>query len=94
MIKRKYELVAIFEPDIKTEEKEKLLQLIKKSVAASGKVLEDKEWGKKELASPIKKQKMGVFCWLAFEMEAKAMVDLEKKLKLEEKIIRYLLVKE
>lgn len=92
-MKRNYELIVIFETEVKAEEKEKLLQFIKKTISNSGTILEEKDWGKKELAYPVKKQRMGLFHWFSFTAEPAVAVELEKKLKLEEKILRYLLIK-
>lgn len=89
-----YELVVIFRPEIDSEEKEKLLQSIKKILSPSGKIESEKEWGKKELAYPIEKQRMGFFYLLTFKAEPAQAANLSKKLNLEEKIIRYLLIRE
>lgn len=91
-MKRNYQLVVIFEPEVKAEEKEKLLQNIKKIISEKGKVKEEKEWGKKELAYPIRKQRMGIFYWFSFEGEPMVLVNLNKKLKIEDKILRFLIV--
>lgn len=92
-MKRKYELVVIFEPEIKAEEKEKLLTNFKKLIALKGKILEEKDWGRKQLAYPIRKLGMGVFYWFSFESEIENLKNLEGKLKLEDKILRYLIIK-
>lgn len=92
-MKRNYELVVIFEPEIKTEEKEKLLTSIKKIIEGEGKILTEKDWGRKEFAYLIKKQRMGFFNWLSFSLETEALKSLEKKLKLEDQILRYLIIK-
>ena len=91
-MKRNYQLVVIFEPETKAEEKEKLLQNIKKIISDKGKVKEEKEWGKKELAYPIRKQRMGIFCWISFEGEPVILSTLNKKMRIEDKILRYLIV--
>jgi len=93
-MKSNYELVVVFEPEIKAEEKEKLLTGLKKTITEKGKILKEEDWGKKELAYPIKKQRSGLFCWFSFEAESDLPQTLEKKTKLEEKIIRFLLTKE
>jgi len=90
-MKRKYELTLVLEPELDKEGKEKLLDKIKK-LFEKAKVSEEKDWGVKDLAYPIKKQKRGIFYWLKFEAEPEILPDLNKKLKLEEKILRYLLV--
>ena len=88
-----YELVVIFKPELKAEEKEKLLEAIKKIISQDGKISEAKDWGKKELAYPIKKERTGDFYWLNFDANSSVATDIEKRLKLEDKILRYLLIK-
>ncbi len=89
---RNYELTLILEPEIKSQEKEKLLQKLEKEINQKGKVKESKEWGKKQLAYSIKKQEAGIFYWLFFEADSPILLQLEKKLKQEDQIMRYLLV--
>jgi len=93
-MKRMYELVVVFEPGAKAEESEKLLKKLQENLTEKAKIVEEKDWGKKELAYPIKKSRMGLFHWWKIETEPKALVALEKKLKLEEKLLRYLLIRE
>lgn len=90
-MQRKYELMLILEPELKKEEQEKLLEKVK-SYLGKAKVSEEKDWGVKDLAYPIKKQRRGIFCWLSFASEPQALPDFLKKLKLEERILRNLLV--
>lgn len=90
-MERKYELTLVLEPELDKEGKEKLLQNLKKDLGKA-KVSEEKDLGVKDLAYPIKKQKRGIFYWLTFAAEPEVLPDFEKKLKLEEKILRYLLI--
>ncbi|PIV00873.1 30S ribosomal protein S6 [Candidatus Shapirobacteria bacterium CG03_land_8_20_14_0_80_39_12] len=88
-----YELVVILDPELKTEEQEKLLAKIKKIITdLEGKVSSTKEWGKKDLSYSIAKKKSGVFYILNIEIPPAGVVSLRQKLSLEEKILRYLLV--
>jgi len=92
---RNYELVVILDPEMKAEEQEKLLAKIKKFIAdAGGKISTSKEWGKKELAFPIAKSGAGVFHLLNLIASTTFIPSLRQKLKLEEKILRFLLVAE
>jgi len=90
-MKRKYELTLVLEPELSKQEKEKLLETIKKYLGKA-RVSEEKDWGVKDLAYPIKKQKRGFFYWLNFETDSQDLPEIAKKIKLEEKILRYLLV--
>lgn len=91
---RDYELTLVLDPDLKTEEQKKLQTKIAKLITDfKGKIAKKDEWGKKELSYPIKKKKMGVyFCWFV-KLLPEAVGQLDKKLKLEESIMRYLIIK-
>lgn len=92
---RNYDLVVILDPEIKAEEQEKLLSKIKKFISdAEGKILEVKEWGKKQLAYPVSKKETGLFVEFSFSFPSQSAPFLRQKLQTEEKILRYLLVVE
>jgi small subunit ribosomal protein S6 len=94
---RTYELTLIFKPDLKEEEQDKIIGGLKKVVEGKkgrpGKVVSAKLWGRKPLAYQIKKQKEGIYHLVAFEIEPQVLEELEKKIKLEEDIIRHLIVR-
>lgn len=92
-MERTYELVLILDPEAKAEEVEKLLGKIKKIVLeAKGEVLGSKDWGKKELAYPVKKRGMGIFQWLELSLPVETVASFRTKLNLDEEIIRFLLI--
>lgn len=91
---RDYELTLVIDPDLTSENQKKLVTKIKKIITdLKGKVATTKEWGKKELAYPIKKKTLGYYFFLETNLPEKAPAEIEKKLKLEEGVMRYLLVK-
>ena len=67
----------------------KVLELIQ---SFSGKILEQKDWGKKTLAYPIKKNTSAHFYNWVFEMDKKNLQKLNQSLNYENKLIRYLLI--
>ena len=79
-----YYLTLVLKPDLDEKTKKEILGLVK------GKV---DEWGSRDLAYPIKKQTKGYYIHFEFESDPKAIKDLDKSLKVEENIIRYLLVR-
>lgn len=95
---RGYELTLILKAELPTD---KVLAKIKKIIAdTGGKVGEVTEWGKREFSYPIKKpaspaggQKEGVYYLLNLELEGKEAKKIEEKLKLEEAVLRHLLVR-
>lgn len=80
---------------------EKALDKIKKIVSdAGGKVSETKEWGKRELAYPIRRpglsaggQKEGLYYLFSLDLEGKEAKPIDEKIKREEGVLRHLLVK-
>ena len=74
--------------------KKSVVEKIKKMLTTlKGKVGKVVDWGEIELAYPIKKSTAGVFLHFHLELDAQAVKTIADKLKLEEDIIRYLLVK-
>lgn len=91
---RTYDLTFILSSALAKEEQDKEITKIKKFIEdAGGKAGKLDEWGKKELTFPIKKQLEGNFFNLGLELEGKEAKATEDKLKLEEKILRHLLVR-
>ncbi len=88
---RSYNLVLLLKSDIKKEQKEKLLDDIKKW---AGKI--EKETvsliGEKKLAYPIKKERKGDYVSIVFEAE-KVDDELEKKLRINDSVLRHLLIR-
>lgn len=83
----RYEFVFLLNDE---EELKNIKELVK---SASGKLLEEKSWGKKTLAYPVKKNSSANFFEWILEMENVAIADFKKKLNFNEKLIRYLLLK-
>jgi len=91
---RDYELTFIIDPELKAEDQKKILTATEKIITgAKGKVSKKDEWGRKRLEYSINKKSMGVyFCW-QIKLPVAAVSLMDQKLRLEEKIIRYLLIK-
>ena len=64
--------------------------LINKS---NGKVLKIEEWGLLNLSKKIKIDNKGFYIHYKFEGDKKTLIEIEKKIKLDNLIIRYLIVK-
>lgn len=78
------------------EEKDRktlLDSLVKKLTGEDGKVVKEDLWGVRDLSYPIKKQTKGYYAHFEFNTEPKLVKGLDKSLKLEEDILRYLLVR-
>ena len=75
--------------DLKTI-KDKYNELINKF---SGKVIKIEDWGLLNLATRIKNYKKGFYIHYKFEGNGKTLSEIEKKIKVDSSIIRYLTVK-
>ena len=77
------------EKDLKTL-KNKYNEIIN---GASGKVVKIEEWGLLSLAKKIKNYKKGFYIHYKFEGNNKTLNEIEKKIKIDGTVIRYLIVK-
>ena len=90
----KYELTVILEGKTTSAKKKAVLETLEKSIKMlEGTVSKAEDWGVKELFNEIKKQKEGLYLHMPFEMLAKSIKPLEIKLKAEENILRYLIIR-
>ena len=89
-----YENTIVAKQDLAEKElktiKEKYNELINKS---SGKVIKIEEWGLLNLANKIKNYKKGFYIHYKFEGNNETLNEIEKKIKVDGSIIRYLTVK-
>jgi len=83
---KNYEITFITQED----QKEKPVKTILEGL--NGKILNTSSLGQKTLAFPIKKEKSGFYTTVNFEIEPEKLTDLNKKLALEEEILRFLIV--
>ncbi len=89
-----YELTLILDADLSSEDQKKLSEKIKKIIEdAKGKVEKTNDWGKKELAYPIKKKKMGSYFLWEIKADSQQIDKIDKKLKIEEEVLRYLILR-
>ena len=89
-----YENTIIAKQDLAEKDllkiKEKYNEIINTS---SGKVVKIEQWGLLSLANKIKNYKKGFYIHYKFEGNGKTLSEIEKKIKVDSSIIRYLTVK-
>lgn len=89
-----YELTTVLPAKTTPSRKKALQKNLEKIVEGlKGKVTRVEDWGEIELAYKILKNTSGIFLHYNLELENNAVKQLDSKLKMEEEIIRYLLVK-
>lgn len=90
---RKYEGMFIIKPDISQGDQDKAIDSIKKSIAKDGgKIALSENWGKRRLAYAIKGYSEGVYHRFEFEIEPNFISVLKRDCKLNEDIIRELII--
>ncbi len=91
----KYELMVIIKPLLPEDIKSKVLKNIEDFVKkSSGEITKTDIWGKRHLAYKIKGHEEGYYVILNLNLDSKKIKDFEKYLKLQNDILRYLLVRE
>lgn len=88
---RTYELVLVMRPSLSESDRKKLLETVK-GWLSDVKITKEDDWGSKALKYPIKKELTGHYFDLLIEGE-KIPADLEKRVLLQENILRHLLVR-
>ncbi len=89
----KYELTLVLNPE-DTKGSEALVAKVKGWVeAVKGKVEKTDKWGVRDLSYPIRKMSKGLYYFLFLELPATEVGGIERRLRLEKEIARYLLVK-
>lgn len=89
-IMNNYLLTLILKPDLEEKARKELLESLTKKM---GKVEKEDLWGAKDLAYPIKHFSKGWYAHYQFSAEPSAVAPIDKSLKIEEDVIRYLLVR-
>ena len=88
-----YEHTFVGKQDLSTKELDSLVKKYSDIITQSGKLLKTEKWGILNLATKIKKNRKGIFIHFKFESKDDAVKNIEKKLSIENNVIRYLTVK-
>ncbi len=86
----KYALTLILKPDLDEKVRKELLSSV---VTKFGKMEKEDLWGARDLVYPIAHQTKGYYVHYFFDAEPDTISSLDKDLKIDEDIIRYLIVR-
>ena len=89
---RNYELVFVVKPNADEEAREAILNKVKEVVAAAGEVVNVDVWGTKKLAYPIAKFNEGHYVLVNFKAAVDVPKELDRNLKINENVIRHMIV--
>lgn len=90
---RNYEGVFIIDPDLSADASKNVVTQIQDLITKNGGRIDGlQEWGKRRLAYKIKKKYEGNYVILNFQLDTASTKKIEQMLKLNDQLIRYLLV--
>ena len=90
---RKYELMVIFSGNLLEMDFLKELDELRKMLKESTKgVSHEENWGRRDLAYRVRKQKVGYYAVFNFSAEASAITELRNTIKLNPQVLRHLIL--
>ncbi len=91
----KYELVVVLNGSLEDDERSAVMERLSKYVTRfGGNVVSVDDWGKKKLAYEIQKMSEGFYSIINFEAPATAPAEIERRVRIMEQVIRFLIVKQ
>ncbi len=91
---RPYELVFIAHPDLDESAFQAVVERVKQAIVEQGGTVTKTDiWGKRPLAYPIRKRREGYYVLMHMDMPAPALARLERFMRLQEPIMRFLFVR-
>ena len=89
---RNYELVYVVKPNSDEEVREDILNKVKEVVATDGEIVKVDTWGTKKLAYPIAKFTEGFYVLVNFKSAVDVPKEIDRNLKINENVIRHMIV--
>ena len=89
---KNYELVYVVRPNAEDEVKEAVLNKIQEVISANGEVEKVDTWGNRKLAYQIAKFSEGFYVFVNFKASADLPKELDRNLKINENVIRHMIV--
>ena len=90
-----YETVFILTPVLSDEQMKETVEKFKKILTDNGaEIVNEETWGLKKMAYAIQKKSTGFYCLLEYKGEPTIVEKLETGFRRDEKVIRYITVKE
>lgn len=89
-----YEHVLIARPDISPQQVDALIEDITRTVGEQGgKIAKNEYWGLRNLAYRVRKNRKGHYAMLNIDAPSEAIAELERRLRINEDVLRYLTIK-
>jgi len=91
---RKYEIGFIINPEASEEDVKKVVDSIVDIITKAGGTIENiDEWGRRKFAYPIERHNEGIYIFINTEVVGSAFKDIERRLKLSEKVMRFVVLR-
>ncbi len=91
---RQYEAVIILHPDVNEADQKNFFKRNQDTIKQfNGSVNHIDTWGKRRLANPIEKVKLGTYFHTTFEAKPGCVAELERVMKIDERVLRYVHVR-
>ena len=95
MADRRYETLVLIHPDLGEPGAKELAERIKKLIEdQGGTVTQVQEWGLRDLSYLIAKQRRGFYVLYEYRSTPKALLEVERNLKLMDRVLRYVSVRQ
>jgi small subunit ribosomal protein S6 len=90
-----YETLTVLHPDLGEAGAKEVVQKVRGILEAGrAEIKKVDEWGMRELAYPIRKQRRGIYALVEYESEPQAVAELERQLKLNDQVLRFITVRQ
>lgn len=88
-----YELALVLKPSLSETEVKSTIESLEKFIQTGhkGKVFTREDWGRRKLSYQIAKEDTGYYFFLRYSLDSKLAPELNKKLRLNSHILRYLI---
>ncbi len=89
-----YEIGAVLTPDCSEEDVKKTIEIVTSMIEKeNGKIEKIDDWGKKNLAYPIRKHLQGHYFFVLTTVDGKVLAQVERRLRQLEKVMRFIIVR-
>ncbi|MEI7817065.1 MAG: 30S ribosomal protein S6 [Desulfuromonadales bacterium] len=87
---RKYETIFILQPELSEDDIKSVTTKAQDVITSyKGECLRMDDWGIRKLSYPIKKSARGRYYYLRFDGDSALIAELERRLRLDDKVLRY-----
>ena len=87
---RKYETIFILQPELSEDDIKSVTAKAQDVISSyKGECFRMDDWGIRKLAYPIKKSARGRYYYLRFDGDSALIAELERRLRLDDKVLRY-----